>query len=143
MKEETYWHNLPPLAQTTLNRININHTTVQTAPGSLHNPRDNENSCLLGNPLKFLPCTVSPIHLLFIHRQRPLHPRLPGTRRCIPQIDRGMEVFQELVSANGIPTADGAPKVAGARVSAEIGFWEKQQVDVSSGRMVSCGGEGG
>lgn len=54
-----------------------------------------------------------------------------------------MEVFQELVSANGIPTADSASKIAGAWVSAKIGFWEKQQVDVSSGGMVGCGGEGG
>lgn len=54
-----------------------------------------------------------------------------------------MEIFQELVPANGIPTADGASKVAGARVSAKIGFWEEQQVDVSSEGMVGCGGEGG
>lgn len=143
IERKTHRHNLPPLPQHPPHRININNSTIKTAPGTLHKPRNHKNTRLLRHPLQKLARAVPAMRPPRRNLQPALHPVVARARRRVAQINGGLEIRQELVAAARVPAADGGAERAGPWVSAQISFGKEDEVHAAPGSDGGCAFEGG
>lgn len=145
---ETHRHDLSPFPNHASTRTNIHHGAIQAPARLLHRAHHHKHARLRRNTLQLLARAVSPLLLLLqaaaaAAGQLPLHPAVAATAAAVPhrvaQIHRALKVLQELVSPFSRAPADDAPERRPARVAAEVGLGEEQDVDVGAR---GAGGEG-
>lgn len=164
MEYSTHWHDFSSFPNHSFRWTHIHRSAVQTAASLLNTAHDKKHSRLPRNSLQLLPRPIAPDTLLFVvfllsiphNRQFPPHPRLPTALPTRPnhiaQVHGTLEIPEILVSPFGRPAPDHAPKRRAARVAAQVGLGEQQDVGAvggccATGEMAElrecCGGAAG
>lgn len=146
---EIYRHDLPPLANDALLGAYINDSTVERPTRLLDQTRDQEHARLSSDALKLLPraipaqgcrpITTTPTD---IHGLEPAgHPVVARARALahhVAEVDGLLKVPQVLVAALGAAAADDAAEGRAARVAAQVGLGQQEDV----GGVVAGGAAG-
>lgn len=134
--EETYRHDLPPLANNALLGTNINNSTIKRPSSLLNHPNDQENPRLSSDGLKLLPGAIAarglPAITTNVDSLKPtIHPVVPRARTLahgVAEVDSLLKVPHVLVPALGAPAADHAAEVRAARVPAQVRLRQEEDV---------------
>lgn len=156
----TYRHDLAALAQRARARADVHHRAVERAARALNQPDDEKDARLRRDPLQLLPRAISPLNALLriiitaVATELPLDPRVASAAAAVAggvaEVDGGLKVARVLFAAGVAAVADDAAKVRAARVPANVGLGEQQQVDALRGgaageerELLERGGLGG
>ncbi len=153
----TYRLDLPALPNHAPFRADIDDRAVEAAARSLDAPNDEEHARVVGDALQLFAGPVSPPPadrrrcfpavgresrgvVGLVGSELPVHPGAAGAGAVahrVAQVHGALEVAQILIAAGGRAAAYDAPERGAARIAAQEGLGQHEQVDLLCGRAVN------